>query len=230
MLWERERVVGTRFPDPFKAQQTNYNLDKSGILRSSACGEGISFATPNKLSCLYKTWQHLARKPGAAENTKLFIPVSSRRGWASRWALCLALGKDTTDLASKEPTTNMVRQDKLSKVSTVQHKSPWPCALLLLPLWNLPCLPVTQIPYLVANMPSIVHPTLYPTLYSVALQLLPSRVDFLSPCLGWLCDLLRPIECGRNDGMPVLNMGLKRSRMLPLSLRTLPPWEQACPS
>lgn len=43
---------GAGFPDPLKAQQTNYNLDKSGILHSSACGEGISFTSTNKLGCL----------------------------------------------------------------------------------------------------------------------------------------------------------------------------------
>ena len=87
-----ERQVGTGFPDPLEAQQTNYNLDKSGILRSSACGEDISFATPNKLSCLCES-------PSAAPHWKAWrcwkceasVPVSSHRGWAGRWMLCPAL-------------------------------------------------------------------------------------------------------------------------------------------
>ena len=43
-----------------------------------------------------------------------------------------APGKDTTDLASKEITTKMVRQKLLKVSSTVQYKSPWSWALLLL--------------------------------------------------------------------------------------------------
>ena len=206
----RERQVGTGFSDPLEAQQTNYNLDKSGILRSSACGEDISFATPNKLSCLYES-------PLAAPHWKAWrcwkrevsVPVSSHRGWAGRWMLCPALAHHTCG-----ETRQILRSFHHSAAQLTLA-----CAHLL---------PVPALKsHSVAKPPLIVHPSLHPTLYHVTLQLLPSGIGtyFLSPCLGWLCDLLWPIECGRKDRVPVLNRGLA---CFHFPLRTPPPGEQAC--
>lgn len=80
------------FPDPLKAQQTNYNLHKSGILRSSACGEGISFATANELSCLNTNPLHsTSLRSWKCRKHKAFDSCFQPGGPAGRRALCPAL-------------------------------------------------------------------------------------------------------------------------------------------
>lgn len=47
-----EGEVRTGIPDPLEAQQTNYNLDESVPLHSSACGWGASPTDAHELGCL----------------------------------------------------------------------------------------------------------------------------------------------------------------------------------
>lgn len=145
------------FPDPLKAQQTNYNLHKSGILRSSACGEGISFATANELSCLntnplhctsLRSWK--CRKHKAFDSC--FQPGGS--GWQTGTVSCPARRTPQTWIRkSSQPRC----QGHLWEVSGMAHGSSShlghaSCHRYLL-LKSLPCLPIRQIPSVATKVP-----------------------------------------------------------------------------
>lgn len=132
----REREAEAGFPDPLKAQQTNYNLHKSGILRSPACSEGISFATANELSCLNTNPLHSTSLRGwrCRKHKPFSILVSSQGGPAGRRALCPPLRK-----GSHRPGSERARNQDAKVTSGrflarhTQIKSPGPHILSPLP-------------------------------------------------------------------------------------------------
>lgn len=124
------------FPDPLKAQQTNYNLHKSGILRSSACGEGISFATANELSCLNTNPLHsTSLRSWRCRKHKAFDSCFQPGGVRLADGHCvLPCTKDPTDLDPKGLATKMPRSPLGGfRHGTWQLKSPGPCILSPLP-------------------------------------------------------------------------------------------------
>lgn len=78
------------FQIPLRPNKQIYNLDKSGILHSSACGEGISFTTTNKLGCLCEShsaaphWETCRRR----EHRDFPACCQPRGARLTLWVLC----------------------------------------------------------------------------------------------------------------------------------------------